>query len=294
MRMRHALEYGALRALLAVYGILPAPAASAIGGTIFRVIGPLMGISKVARRNIARAFPSWTRDQVNACVRQMWDNLGRVVAEYPHLEKIAKERTTFTNPETFDAWRKAAQPPLFVSGHLANWEVLPPALLFQQDLPMHSAYRAPNNPYVDALIVRLRSFGGRLQSFGKTRRGLADIMKTLQAGQSVGMLIDQKMNTGIETLFFKHPAMTSTAFVELARKIGCPLIPGRIVRTKGCRFEITIEAPIAVEGRETEVIVADMHRILERWIAQNPAQWLWIHRRWKEPKDTAPSVDIVA
>jgi len=285
MSLRYKLEYAGLRALLGLFGALPAPAASATGGFIFRMIGPLMGISKVGRRNIARAFPSWTRAHVNETLRGMWDNLGRVIAEYPHLEEIARERTAFTNSEIFEKLRTGEKPPLFISGHLGNWEVLPPALTFVQTLPMHSAYRAPNNPLVDAWLVKTRSFGGKLSSFGKNRRGLADIMRSLQNGHSVGMLIDQKMNTGIEATFFRYPVMTSTAFVELARKLGCPLVPGRIIRKPGCRFEISIENPVMVEGRETETIVAETHSILERWIAENPEQWLWIHRRWKDGKD---------
>jgi KDO2-lipid IV(A) lauroyltransferase len=282
MKIRYAIEYGALRALLAVFAAMPAPMASNAGGAIFRTLGPIMGISRVGRRNIGRAFPSWTRDQVDATLREMWDNLGRIIAEYPHLDEIARDYTTFVTPEIYAAAAKRDGATLFVSGHLGNWEILPPAILIQHGLVMHSAYRAPNNPYVDALVVKLRAFDGRLKSFGKTRKGLAEILRALQAGESVGMLIDQKMNTGLETQFFNYPAMTSTAFVELTRKVGCPLVPGRIVRTKGCHFEVDAEAEIPVGDRPTEDIVADMQRVLERWITQNPGQWLWIHRRWKD------------
>jgi KDO2-lipid IV(A) lauroyltransferase len=278
--IRYRIEYGALRVYLGVMAALSPDRASAVSGAVFRTLGPLMGISKVGRRNIARAFPHWTRDQVNATLRGMWDQLGRVVGEYPHLSYIAQNRVTFRNPKKFETLRGRAV--MFVSGHIANWEVLPPALMFGQDIPMHSAYRAPNNPFVDALVVELRGFGGRLRSFGKTRAGLAEILQELKNGEAVGMLIDQKMNTGIAVPFFNRSAMTSTAFVELARKVGCPLIPGRIIRTGGCHFEIELEEPLNVDERPTEAIVADMHAILERWIREHPEQWLWIHRRWKK------------
>lgn len=276
--MKYALEYGLLT-LLGIYAILPTQAASAMGGAIFRAIGPHMGISKVARRNIAAAFPNWDQTQIEQTLTDMWDNLGRIIAEYPHLEDIARNRTTFVNGVVFHQGRAT----LYVSGHIANWEILPAALLFQQDIVMHSAYRAPNNPYVDALVVKYRAFGGRLRSFGKHRKGLAGIMQALQGGENVGMLIDQKMNTGIEAAFFGRVAMTSTAFVELSRKLGCPLVPGRIVRLPGCRFIMEGFPPIAVGDRPTEDIVADMHQVLENWITEHPGQWLWLHRRWKNP-----------
>lgn len=281
MSLRYKLEYGALRAVHGVFAMMPVQMASWTGGMIFRTLGPFMGISRVGRRNIARVFPSYTRSQVEVVLRGMWDNLGRVVAEYPHLDTIARNHVTFVTPKPYADAGVRQGPTVFASGHLANWEVLPPALLLHHNITMHSAYRAPNNPYVDQYILKIRSFGGRLKSFGKNRKGLAEILRVLQAGDSIGMLIDQKMNTGIETKFFHYPAMTSTAFVELARKMNCPLIPGRIVRTKGCNFEIDAAPEIPIGDRPTEEVVADMQKVLERWISQHPAQWLWIHRRWK-------------
>ncbi|MBU6235002.1 MAG: hypothetical protein KGQ41_04085 [Alphaproteobacteria bacterium] len=278
---RYAIEYWLLRAALGVFGMMTPDAASGAGGALFKTIGPVMGISKTARKNLRLCFPDWTEAHVESTIKGMWENLGRVVGEYPHLEAISKsDRVTFRNPAVFEGLR--GKPVIFVSGHLGNWEVLPPALLFRQQVTMHSVYRAPNNPKVDALLLTLRAFGARLRSFGKNRRGLAETLRALQEGASVGMLIDQKMNTGIEVPFFGHPAMTSTAFVELAKKLGCPAIPGRIVRTGGCRFEIEIYEPLAIEGRDTAAIVADMHAHLESWIKEQPEQWLWLHRRWKK------------
>ena len=275
--MKYALEYALLRIALGIFAVLPTRGASATGGAIFRTVGPFMGISRIARKNMRASFPGWDEARIERVVRDMWDNLGRIVAEYPHLEDIARHRTTFLNPGAFPK----QGPVVFVGGHVGNWEVLPPAMLHQLKIAMHPAYRAPNNPYVDALIVKYRSHGGHLRSFGKTRKGLAGIMQALQGGESVGLLIDQKLNTGIEAQFFGRPAMTSTAFVELAKKIGCPLVPIRVVRLPGCRFVAQAAEPLNVGDRPTEDIVADMHRVLESWITEHPEQWLWLHRRWK-------------
>lgn len=281
MKARYAMEYGALRAALAVFAVLPVDAASAGGAALLGAVGPRMGISKVARQNLARAFPHWTREQVENAVRGMWRHFGRVIGEYPHLEYIAKNRCRFLTPDIFPSLR-AAGGVVYFSAHIGNWEVLPPALWFGQQVPLHSAYRAPNNPMVDKLIVSLRSFGGRLKSFGKHRKGLAEILRTVQGGEPVGMLIDQKMNTGIEVPFMGRPAMTSTAFVEIAKKVGCPLVPGRIIRTKGCHFDIEILPPVPTEGRDTLAILGDVHALLESWVREHPEQWLWLHRRWKK------------
>lgn len=278
---RYAFEYAALRLMLEIFALLPAPYASAAGGAIFRTLGPLMGIDRVARRNLAGAFPDWPRDRIDTTAKEMWDNLGRALAEYPHLAAIARNHTTFRNPEALIALRDDRQPGVLVGGHVGNWEVIPPAMLFQFHFAMHPLYRAPNNPFVDELLVKIRGCGGRLQSFGKNRRGLGQTLKMLESGGHVGMLIDQKMNTGVEALFFNKPAMTSTAFVELARKMNCPLVPVRCIRIEGCRFEIELGTPLMVADRPTEDVIADMHALLENWIREYPAQWLWLHRRWK-------------
>jgi hypothetical protein len=67
---------------------LPLDCASALGGALARRIGPLLGVSKHARRNISRAFPELSETEIARVVAGMWDNLGRVAAEYPHLAKI--------------------------------------------------------------------------------------------------------------------------------------------------------------------------------------------------------------
>lgn len=277
-KLHHKFEYAALICALSVFRVLPLDMASALGGAIFRTIGPRMGANKTALRHIALAFPEYDPAHVAQIAKGMWDNLGRVVAEYPHLDKIGRERVVLKTPE----YVPPAGAALFVSGHLGNWEAFTQGMVLRYGVAMNPVYRAPNNPYVDKLILKYRAAGGRLRSFGKNRKGLAETLKALQNGEVVGMLIDQKMNTGIEVPFFGHPAMTSTAFVELSRKLGCPLVPGRLVRTQGANFEIWLEPHLNVEGRSTEEVVGEMHRKLEGWIREYPEQWLWLHKRWKD------------
>src|SRR6202043_3133492 len=76
-----ALSFGAFK-------LLPRDCASALGGALARRIGPFLGVSKHARRNISRAFPELSETEIARVVAGMWDNLGRLAAEYPHLRKI--------------------------------------------------------------------------------------------------------------------------------------------------------------------------------------------------------------
>src|SRR5437879_2509311 len=87
-RFAHRLEAWGAASLFGGFKILPLDCASALGGALARRIGPCLGVSKHARRNISRAFPELSETEIARVVAGMWENLGRVAAEYPHLLKI--------------------------------------------------------------------------------------------------------------------------------------------------------------------------------------------------------------
>src|SRR5215469_4487893 len=87
-RFQHLIEGAAAITLYGALGAMPLPWASALGGFVARTVGPRTGATKRARTNLRRAMPELDDPQVENIVRGMWDNLGRVVAEYPHLGKF--------------------------------------------------------------------------------------------------------------------------------------------------------------------------------------------------------------
>lgn len=272
-RMRYILEAAGIFVLFGVFRLLPAPAASAFGGWIGRTIGPLLGASKKARRHIEKSLPG--RDPA-PIIRDMWNNLGRTMAEYPHLKTLIERHTEIHGylPEGHRQF-------IFFSGHLANWEMSATGMMHFFGIAPHLIYRAPNNPYVQNMLDRSRSLNGEITTIPKSSQGARDMVRALKKGESLGILIDQKYNEGIEADFFEQPAMTSPAFVQLAQKFDLPLIPVRPERVNGCQFRITIYPPIPVKDRPAEDVVAEAHRLLENWIDERPGQWLWLHRRWK-------------
>ena len=280
-------------AALAVYGffaVLPVDAASAVGGFLGRTIGPLLPVTARARRNLARAMPNLDAAAHAAAIRAMWDNLGRVLGEYPHLDAIARNagkggRVEIAGETHIASLRAAGGPCILFSGHLANWEV--GALATRAiGFPYLQVYRAPNNPLVDAMLRRAR----RVEDSESVRKGAAgarQALKALLSGQRVGMLVDQKMNDGISVPFFGRPAMTAPAIARFAMRIGCPVIPARFERLGGCRFRVSFHPPLAVPatGDRNADVAATMRAVnsqLEEWIRDEPGQWLWLHRRWPD------------
>ena len=268
--------------------LLSPQAASNLGGYLGRTIGPRLGISRRARRNLRLAFPDKSAAEIEKIVHGMWDNLGRVAAEYPHLGRITaadSHRVELINVDAVRALRKDPSAGILVSAHLANWEVMP-VVAARNGMDMTAVVREPNNPYVRPLLERLRGIAGGA-SAGKGAGGARRIIEALRGGQVVGLLIDQKLNTGIPLPFFGIEAMTVVAPAQLALRFRCPLIPIRIERTGPARFRISASAPIPLPettDRHAAVarIMGDLNRILEDWIRARPEQWLWLHRRWPD------------
>lgn len=281
-KIRYTLEAFVLFLFLIISKLLPVEWASELGGWIGRNIGPRLAASRKAITNIKLALPDKTEKEIQIIIKGMWDNLGRVMMEYPHLEKIGRDYTKIQGLDILERYRD--KPAILLSGHLANWESCPPTLFKQGQFNASPIYRAPNNPFSDKMLQWARTLGGKIKTIPKSRTGTRHIVKALSDGIFVGFVIDQKYNEGIAVDFFGYPAMTSPIFTQLAEKFKCPVIPIRIERTEKCNFKITIEEPLETQNKKPEEIIANMHMLLENWISEKPEQWLWLHRRWGKVK----------
>ncbi|CAK0759006.1 Kdo2-lipid IVA lauroyltransferase/acyltransferase [Azospirillaceae bacterium] len=260
-------------ALLKIIAALPPDAASAFGGAMLRSIGPALGASKKARRNLDRALPELSDDQKRHILRGMWDNLGRVLAEYPHLNSLwntENGRVTLIGAEHLEKCATSGQPFLMFSAHLANWELLPTGA-GRLGVSLTSVYRRPNNPIINRLILKIRPIGaGKLVPKG--RDGAKAVLSALLKGGAVAMLIDQKMNDGVPVPFFGQDAMTAPAAAQLALKLRCPLLPARVERLEGAKFRVTVEPPLTLPNsgnRETDVLtlLTCMNQMIRPWFA---------------------------
>ncbi len=288
--LRFRAEAMIARAALLVLRQLRPATASNLGGLVGRSIGPLLPVSRIADANLALAMPELDAGARRRIVRGVWDNLGRTVAELPHVASLQR---TASGPgweiEGEAIAREIAalgRPAILFSGHLGNWEALP-LVAGHCGIVLASFYRAAANPIVDAMIVELRrrAVGGDVPQFAKGAPGARSALAHLRGGGQLGMLIDQKMNDGIEAKLFGHLAMTAPAAAAFALRFGCPLVPGVVQRLGPARFRVICEPPLAMPAtgdRQSDIaqLTQQMNDCLERWIRAHPEQWLWLHRRW--------------
>jgi KDO2-lipid IV(A) lauroyltransferase len=280
------IRYAWLTALAyLIYGffyIFPTEAASSLGGWLMERIGPLMKHDKTARANLVAAFPEKNQGEIEAVLRGMWNNLGRVIAEYPHLHGIWRN-VEFPGVNYYAEAAKNGGPCIFFGGHIANWEVQPIGAK-QSGLDLHIVYRKPNNPWVDGLLRHARGAASD-SHIVKGSEGAREILSVLRKGGAVGMLVDQKLNEGIPVPFFGRDAMTVEAIAHFALKFGCPLYPTYIERLGGATFRLNTLPPLVISktgDKEADVraVMVEINRLLESWIRQRPEQWLWVHNRW--------------
>lgn len=283
-KAKHYIEAGALHLLFTAFRLLPLDFASAMGGWMARAIGPYLSAHKTAKNNIIKVFPKLKKNEVDRIVYKMWDNLGRVAAELAHIqgEEIIK-RIDVEGAGNFPA---QGRPGFMFSAHIGNWELLS-CVAQKSGRPVTGIYRGANNQIVDGMIEKIRAprYAGMIP---KGRQGAVKIARAIKNNEAIAMLVDQKMNDGISVPFFGIDAMTAPAIAELALRYDMPIVPARVMRTKGVHFECVIYPPLEYEKtgdkeKDVQNIMLAINKILESWIREHPEQWFWVHKRW--PKD---------
>ncbi len=282
----HVAEALLVHLVMFIFGSMNFDTASNIGGWLGRAIGPHLKVNKTARNNIKMAMPELSGERVEEILIGMWDNLGRVLTEFAHMKDMDAEKIskicTIEGQENLDELLKA-KGCFLMTGHFGNWEMIP-VITHIKNLPNHIVYRKANNPYVDKIISKVRSYHCHSSS-AKGSVGARQIIKSLHEGKKVLMLVDQKQNSGIEVPFFGRPAMTASGIANMALKYDCKIFSMKIRRVDGSKFILTVYPALEITktgDEQADILNAMTHinHILEGWIRENPEQWFWVHNRW--------------
>lgn len=258
-----------------------------LSGKAARLMGPaLKKKNLIARRNLTLAFPEKSPQEIEEIIRGVWENLGRIPAEYAHFKNL-----DINNPEEFEiigrehveALRRDNQPGILVAGHLANWGIVSIATL-QCGLPITQFYRRFNNKFVDWMVNKAQYQGG-MKTLWKGADGGKEAYKLLKKGEHLVAFLDQKLKEGIPLPFFGREAMTAPGIARLALKLKCPIVPVRVERLERGKFRVTYYPPLKMDRTQdiheaTRGIMLKINQLFEGWIREKPEQWLWVHNRW--------------
>jgi Kdo2-lipid IVA lauroyltransferase/acyltransferase len=261
---------------------------------VLRTVGPWLPEHRVGRDNLRAAFPKKTPAEIEAILRGVWDNLGRVAAEFAHLgslwdyqaDRPAASRIEFStrDSEIFQQLRDDGKPAFVFAAHLANWE-LPALAAPLNGLDSTIVYRLPNlGPIAEAIVKMRAGHMGTLIASGPDTP--FKIARALEAGSHVGMLVDQHYGKGVDVIFFGRRCKANPMLARLAQHYDCPIHGVRVIRLGGGRFrgEITeaLTVPRHPDGRlNIERTMQAITSVVEQWVREHPEQWLWLHRRWR-------------
>jgi KDO2-lipid IV(A) lauroyltransferase len=269
--------------------------AANLAGATLRRIGPLLKEHRLGRDNLRAAFPEKSDAEIETILAGAWDNLGRVAAEFVHLDEFHvagldshDPNAIMLEPGMLERCRRViggGRPTLSFACHTANWEM---SAVVAKQLGANGAvlYRRPNIRAIGDAVVKLRA-GVMGQMIPTGLDAPVRLAHLLQQGVHVGMLVDQHFTKGVEVNFFGRPCKANPLIALLARQVECPIIGLRVIRLPdGNRFrgEITapLEPPRDADGRiDVKGTMQAIMAVIEGWVRECPEQWLWLHRRWR-------------
>lgn len=288
------VEAGLFGLFLLVGRILPTDRATAMGRRLAMWVGPHLDKHRIFKRNLELAFPDKDDDEIESLARRVWGGAGGLLMEYAHLGDIcvrqADTRLEIASQGEVPVLSHPERPAIFVSAHLANWEVCAAAIR-RAGVPVTGVYTPLQNPFLERMLMRSRRpLGIRLAARDESMRTL---LRELRAGRSIGMIMDQRVDSGVPLPFFGIDKLTTLVPARLALKHDCDLVPLRTERLGGSRFRVTFYAPLqpddptASDIEQAKQVTRKINLLFESWIRERPEDWWCSKRRW--PKDASPA-----
>lgn len=298
LRLRRFRDWSIAQLVFLILGLvrlMPADGAINFVDRWARRIGPHTSRQKLVLYNLKRAFPEKSEGERVKIASDMWASMARLAAEYVLLDKIfdyneadeSKGRVELSGHAIFQDLRDNPRPFIVFTAHTGNFELLPTAATIF-GIHVTALFRPPNNPFIAKKLhaVRSNKMGGLVPSQAGAALTLA---RTLEAGNAVGMLVDQKFKKGAATQFFGHEVHTNPLLAKLVRQFDVEVFPARSIRLPGNRFRLEIEPAIEIPRLENgSVDIARTAQLLndkvESWVREYPGQWQWFHDRWQIKK----------
>ena len=268
-----------------LFKILGLNFSSKISGKLFEKIGPFFRSKKLIQKNIKRALPHINELNLNKIARLMWNNYGRVFAEYIFIKDFRdgkyNSNIKIEGQDILEKIKKNQQQVIFVSGHLGNFELMA-MHLEKTGIKLSTIYRPLNNIFLNPLMEKIRKNYICKYQIKKGIGGMKKLISLKKENYSTALMIDQRVSEGILSNFFNQQALTTTVPAQLVKKFKIPIVPIHIQRNEGSNFKITIKKPIFFsEDSSIQIITDELNTVLENLIVIKPEQWIWSHNRWK-------------
>ncbi len=281
------LVYAAYRSVCFLLSILPVTWVFQGGQTVgFLGYVLLFPYRQLARRNVRIAFPHWSSAQIERCVRAHFQNLvANLLCGFVLREKSWEEVKPFIDFTTVRATAEetaGAQCIVAAVTHIGNWELLSTLPHWMDRSVSGVIYQRQRNRLLDEQVRKGRSRDG-MEAIDRTD-GLTRSVGLLKRRGLLALLVDQHAgDKGVWVPFFRRLASTSSLPAILAKRTHARILAGAMETLGPAKWRIDIRYLNLSENASIEQITTELNRRVEEQIERNPADWFWLHNRWKTP-----------
>jgi KDO2-lipid IV(A) lauroyltransferase len=280
--LRRHLEYWAVRAILFTLRRTPRVVAGWLARFYVRLLDLLTPrLRQTAYHNLASSLPGASAKEITDGVYRSIARMLVAFSRFPDLNQAnIHQWIRYEGFEHFREGKRRGKGVLFATAHLGGWELSAFAHALMAE-PMHVVVRPIDNPLIDAEVCKRRSGSGN--KLIPKKDAARAIFRALQQNEAVGVLVDQNVarDEGVFVDFFGRAACAGSAFVRIAERTGAAVIPGYALWSETeRRYILRFFPPLDLTG-DTQSDTQQLHSRLEEVVRESPAEWLWIHRRWK-------------
>ena len=266
------------------FKILGAKLSSKLSGKIFENIGPFFRSKKIIDENIKRAIPNINEENLNKIKTSMWNNYGRVFAEYIFIKDFKyenlKENIEIEGKDILDKIKEKNSQVVFISGHFSNFELMAMSLE-KNEIKLATIYRPLNNIFLNPIMETIRK---KYICKNQIKKGIGGLKNLIKYKKKLFNSIndDQRVSEGVLSNLFNKQALTTTIPAQLVKKYDIPIVPVFIERIGDIKYKVIIKKPVVFSKEHSIIEITEkLNEILEKMIIKNPEQWIWSHNRWK-------------
>jgi KDO2-lipid IV(A) lauroyltransferase len=242
----------------------------------------------MVRKNIRLSFPEKGETELDAIEMGFYRNLCDYAVETLKLLTITKEelvsRMKYLNPELLNRHTRAGTSVIILSSHQFNWEWLLVSGGLSIEAPLDFVYQPVQNSFFDTLMLHARS---RFGTYPVKRNDVArELIKRRAVVRGIAIVADQYPGHGQDkkysTVFLNQDTVFFNGSQQMASMTQYPVLYTQVKKVKRgyytCQFIVVAEPPYE---KDSDRVVENYARIVERTIQSHPDGWLWSHNRWK-------------
>jgi len=264
---------------------LPDRAGLGLGDAVAWLAGEALRLRRgVVDRQLAACFPELGAAERRQLARDVYRHLGRTLVEVlrgPHREPAVQVVPGWAAvDEALGAGRGA----IVASAHLGNFEL--GGRVLARRYRLLDVVKPLRNRRVDQWLQEQRRAHGILTV--PVDGAAPAVLTHLRGGGLVSLVLDQDAGAaGVRIPFLGREASAWAGAARFSLQTGCPVIPMGILRQRDGSHVLHVGQPLLPAGRAGDEAgvrdyTAAISAAVERFVRHDPAQWFWVHRRWKE------------